>query len=534
MTTTVDYLVIGAGPAGSAVARRLAEGPGAPTVAVIEAGGASPPLLSTVPLGIAVTVPLKSRLNYAFETIPQPGLDGRRGYQPRGRGVGGSSLINAMICIRGQPQDYDGWAAAGCSGWSWEEVRPYFLRQEDNERGAGAHHGVGGPLAVSDLRTANPAAAAFIEAARERGYRVNPDFNGDSQEGAGLYQVFQRNGRRRNAGEAYLLDGAPSNLTILSGHAARRILFQDRHATGVVVSVDGRDRTVLARREVILSAGAFGSPQLLMVSGIGPGAVLRDAGVPVLLDRPAVGANLQDHLDFVDNVRVAGEGLFGLTPAGLWRGLMAIAPYVREGRGMLTSNAAEAGAFLRSRPDIDRPDLQYHFCVGLVDNHNRTPHAATGIALHVCPLRPKSRGHVAITGPDIRDAPLIDPGFLSHPDDLDLLVAGVTIGRSILASPAFQSYAGRPVYGTGRENDADLRALIRAHADTIYHPAGTCRMGSDPGSVVDPALRVRGVAGLRVVDASVMPTLVSGNTQAPSAMIGEKAADLILERSAAP
>jgi choline dehydrogenase-like flavoprotein len=522
---TADFVVIGAGPAGCAVAARLADAPGRPSVFLVETGPATPSWLSRVPMGIAALVPLRGRHNYAYQTVPQPQLDGRRGYVPRGRGVGGSSLINAMICTRGQPQDYDGWAASGCAGWSWDDVLPVFRRIEDHQHGADAWHGAGGPLPVSDLRSPSPLSRAFVQAAVQCGYPPNGDFNGAHQEGVGLYQVFQRDGRRMDAGRAYLGDGkARPNLHVLAGQPARRILFEGQRAAGALVG----ERRLHARREVIVCAGAIGSPQLLMLSGIGPATHLREHGIAVLRDAPDVGGQLQDHIDYTANLCMRARGLFGMGPLALAQVLGSIGAFRAHGEGMLTSNAAEAGGFVKSRAGLDRPDLQLHFCIGLVDHHNRRVHASTGIALHACVLRPHSRGSVRLGGADVADAPLIDPNFLTAPEDRALLLDGARIVRRILAAPALAAYRGRPLYGNGAEDDDGLRALIRAHADTIYHPAGTCRMGADTRSVVDPQLRVRGVQGLRVADASIMPTLVSGNTQAPSAMIGEMAAGFVL------
>ena len=527
-----DYIVIGAGPGGSAVAARLAGSEGRPHVVVLEAGPARVPLLSDVPLGIAALVPLRSRYNYAYETVPQPALGGRRGFQPRGRGLGGSSLINAMIYMRGQPQDYDGWAAAGCAGWAWHDVLPYFKRSEDNARGADAWHGVGGLLRVEDLRERNPATAAFVEAAVRAGYAFNADFNGASQEGVGTYQVFQRNGRRCSAGRAYLQTGKHMpNIDLRADAQAQRILFEGRRAIAVAYLRGGRQEVLHARREIIVAAGAFGSPQLLMLSGIGPAQHLREHGIDVLMDAPEVGGNLQDHCDYTINLRAKAKGLFGLTlPVG-GQVLAALYPYFRHGRGMLTSNAAEAGGFLRSRADIERPDLQLHFCIGFVDDHNRKLHLGTGMALHVCGLRPKSRGEVRLASSAPQEAPRIDPNFLADPDDLETLLRGVQMAQKIIAEPPLATFSSDALYGTGRDDPAALRDLIREHADTIYHPVGTCRMGADARSVVDPHLRVRGAENLRIADAAIMPAIISGNTQAPTAMIGEKAADLILGRS---
>jgi choline dehydrogenase-like flavoprotein len=526
MDERFDVVVVGAGPAGCAIAARLADARPNWTIALVETGPRAPGMMSRIPLGLAVLVPRRSRYNYAYETIPQSRLDGRRGYQPRGRGVGGSSLINAMIYIRGQPEDYDGWADAGCSGWGWHDVLPLFRRAEDNARGADAWHGADGPLAVSDLREFSEITDAFLGAAVQAGHAINPDFNGASQEGVGRYQVFQRDGARIDAGTAYLARPRP-NLTILAETQADRLVIEEGEVRGVEVTHRRRGRTLRASNQVIVSAGAFGSPQLLMLSGIGPGAHLRDRGIAVLADRADVGGNLQDHLDHVTSLRLKAPGAFGMTLPLIAGAIRSHALFKRDGRGMLTTNIAEAGGFLRTDKTSTRPDIQLHFCVGIVEDHSRKMHFASGVSLHACVLRPASRGTVRLASARPADAPLIDPAFLSAPGDLDLLARGVGLVRDILAAPALRRFAGREVHPTDGSEAAIVRS-IRASADTIYHPVGTCRMGADTASVVDPALRVRGIGRLRVADASIMPTLVSGNTQAPTAMIGEKAADLIL------
>src|SRR5271165_3149366 len=338
---TVDFIVVGAGPAGSALAARLAQSSREVSVALIEAGPAKASLLSDVPLGIAALVPLRSSRNYAYETVPQAGFGGRRGYQPRGRGLGGSSLINAMIYTRGQPQDYDSWAALGCKGWAWSDVLPYFKRSEDNARGADALHGVGGPLHVSDLSYRNPAVEAFVAAAVEAGFARNDDFNGASQEGVGPYQVFQRNGRRFNAARAYLQAAPAPNLTILSECQAQKILFDGKRAVGVAYRRGASEERLRARREIVVSGGAFGSPQLLMVSGVGPAGHLTSLGIEIVADAPEIGVNLQDHCNYVANLEAKGPGLFGLTIPVFVHGVIDLVEFLRSGSGLLTSNAAE-------------------------------------------------------------------------------------------------------------------------------------------------------------------------------------------------
>ena len=524
-----DYVIVGAGSAGCTLAGRLSADP-ATRVCLIEAGPDDDHVLCRVPFATAVFIPGKWR-NWAFQTEPQPGLGGRRGYQPRGRMLGGSSGLNAMIYIRGHATDYDDWAAQGAAGWSFSDVLPYFKRAEGNERFGGTLHGNDGPLNVADLVSPNPLNETFLEACDQLQLPRNRDFNGTSQEGVGLYQVTQKGGERWSAARAYLPPDVRKrlNLGILTGARALRLALSGNRATGVVCRRDREEETIAASGAVILSAGAFQSPQLLLLSGIGPPGELKGHGIEVAHALPGVGRNLQDHLDFTLIYAAKSPHLFGFTPAGLARLPREILRWRRERCGLLTTNFAESGGFLKTDPALPRPDIQLHFVLGMVDNHGRKRHFATGYSLHTCVLRPKSRGSVGLRDADPMSAPRIDPGFLSDPADLDVLLKGVKIARRIMEAPPFRALAPTELYTEGVRDDAGLAEQIRQRADTVYHPVGTCRMGAadDPLAVVDPRLKVRGLDGLYVVDASVMPTLVGGNTNAPTIMIAEKAADML-------
>jgi choline dehydrogenase-like flavoprotein len=524
-----DYVVVGGGSAGSVLAGRLSANP-ATRVCLVEAGPPDDHFLCHMPFATALFMPGKWR-NWAFETEPQPGLNGRRGYQPRGRMLGGSSGINAMIYIRGHPSDYDDWAALGGSGWSFADVLPYFKSAEANERLGGSLHGRDGPLNVADLVSPSPLNDVFLAACDQLQLARNGDFNGESQEGVGLYQVTQKNGERWSAARAYLPPEARArpNLRIATGTRALRILLDGKRATGVVCRRGEAQEVLTSRRAVILSAGTFQSPQLLMLSGIGPGEELARHGIAVLHELPGVGRNLQDHLDFTLLYRARSSDLFGFTPGGLAKLPKAIRQWRRERRGLFTTNFAESGGFLKTDPALARPDIQLHFVIGLVDDHARKRHFATGYSLHTCVLRPKSRGMVGLADADPLSSPRIDPGFLSDPTDLEVLLKGVKLGRRIMDAPPFRALQPDELYTVNVRDDEGLRAEIRKRADTIYHPVGTCRMGAadDRLAVVNPSLQVRGLEGLYVADASVMPTLVGGNTNAPTIMIAEKAADML-------
>lgn len=512
-----NTIIIGAGSAGCVLAARLSEDPGR-KVLLLEAGGEDKHPFIHMPAGFTRLVTHKE-LNWRYRTEPQKHLDGRQLYWPRGRVLGGSSAINAMCYCRGHRVDYDNWAVGGAPGWDWDGVFPYFIKSEDHENGASDYHGAGGPLSVSSLRHTNPLSAVFLEAAVEAGYTRSDDFNGPHQRGFDYYQVTQRKGRRSSAATAYLKPArSRPNLTVWTGAMAHKILLSGDKAQGVCLARNSTVEEVHAD-QVIVCGGAINSPQLLMLSGIGPAEHLRKLEIEVALDLPGVGSNLQDHLDICTLVSSRepvtydhlNEFLVGLR-------------YLFDRRGPAASNVAEAGGFVvSSKAGDDRPDMQLHFVPALLDDHGRGKLGGHGMTMHACPLRPQSRGTIRLHSVDPSAPPEIQPQYLDDEYDRKMMLECVRVARSIFDQPAFSSHRGDELLpGADATSEEDLMAFIRRKAETIYHPVGTCKMGEDDMAVVRPDLRLHGIENLSVVDASVMPDLVSGNTNAPTIMIAEK------------
>ncbi|HEY3924108.1 MAG TPA: GMC family oxidoreductase N-terminal domain-containing protein [Acidothermaceae bacterium] len=509
-----DYVIVGAGSAGCVVASRLTEDP-AVSVVLIEAGGSD--TAEEIQLPIAWTDLFKGPYDWDLDSEPEPGLNGRRIYLPRGKVLGGCSSTNAMIYVRGNRADYTAWAAGVAPGWGYDDVLPYFRRSEDNERGADKYHGAGGLLAVSNTRSAHPLATAFVTAGVEAGHAQNDDFNAETQEGVGFYQLTQRDGMRCSASMAFLAPAAERpNLTVLVNTRVLRVVFDGNRAAGVEISDAGGVRTIVADQEVIVSAGSYETPKLLMLSGIGPADELSPLGIETRVDLP-VGRNLQDHLLVLVNYLTDADTLISAGSAE------NVALLENEGRGALTSNAAEAGGFFRSHDGLPAPDVQLHMAPVMSVNESLTVPTANAFALGPCTLSPTSRGSVTLRSADPAYPPRIQHNYLATDDDRTAIVEGLRITLDIAAQPSLNSLTTEPYEVPESDSTSDLLAFARRVGLTLYHPTSSCAIGS----VVDAELRVLGVDGLRVVDASVMPTIVRGNTNAPTIMIAERAADLI-------
>jgi choline dehydrogenase len=527
-----DYVVIGAGTAGCVLAHRLTAS-GRYRVLLLEAGGHDHNIWIHIPIGYAKLF-TNGKVNWLYNSEPEPELDNRRIFQPRGKVLGGSSSINGLLYIRGQPEDFDHWRQLGNVGWSFEDVLPYFRRAENQERGEDALHGVGGPLAISNVSEPHPLCEAFIEAAQHAGFPRNDDFNGPAQEGAGYFQLTTRNGRRCSTAVGYLRQARRRpNLAIVSNALASRILFSGRRATGVEYRHGDTTRIAHANGEVIVAGGAFNSPQLLQLSGIGPAALLRSLGIGVVADMPGVGADLQDHLQVRMQYRCT-EPITMNDVINNWRQRVGAGlRYVFSRKGLLTIGAAYAGGFFRTSPEAATPDVEVHFIIFSADTSGAALHPFPGFIASVCQLRPESRGFVRIKSADPREPPAIQPRYLSRQHDCDTVVAGMKLLRQIMNQPAMRRYiAEERAPEPHCTSDADLLAFARKTGTTIFHPTSTCRMGLDPGAVVDDRLRVRGIERMRVVDGSIMPALISGNINAAIVMIGEKGADMILQDAA--
>ncbi|MBB4614075.1 choline dehydrogenase [Novosphingobium taihuense] len=528
-----DYIVIGAGSAGSVLAARLTEDPHV-RVLLLEAGGRNTSVLVRMPAGVGTLIKQKSKHNWGFWSEEEPHMDNRRMWHPRGKGLGGSSAINGMVYIRGHARDYDQWRQMGLDGWSYADVLPYFRKAEDYSGGADQFHGTGGPLKVNwGENSDHPLYRGVIEAGRQAGHKVTPDFNGADQEGFGRYQLTINDGQRWSAARGYLapIAGKRSNLAVVTGARVHRIVVENGRATGVEYSL-GQGKPVNradAKREVLLCAGAFQSPQILQLSGIGDPLALRAKGVTPVHALKGVGANLQDHLDVTLNWACT-------QPISLYNEIKGLGQlkvglqYLLTGKGTGRQNGLEAGAFLKSRPDLDRPDLQIHFVIAIMQEHAKVQAKRDGFTFHVCQLRPESRGRVSLSSTDPYADPSILTNFLAAEEDRRVVREGIRIAREVAGQEALAPYRGEEIWpGAHVESDADIDAWVRAKGETIYHPVGTARMGTadDPLAVVDKDCKVIGLEGLRVIDASVMPTLIGGNTNAPTIVIAEKIADVI-------